>query len=381
MKVNVHLVVYILFVCCSAIPLPCWGQAELLIQSKASIDFKLQGYYGLEESTIFSGVLSAGGSRRVETQYRGLAMLIFSGGQQYPLIIGSQPSVVTIINSSQIPSFAVEDENQLFYKFLSDDVQVDNVDSFVGVMIRGKQLLDSSGSIKTVKELHEKKGEFQEFLQHNYRDLSHSDLLRRLLGQYFMMHEYVSYHRENSPAGDIQIIYRQEVLSGVRTLLAIFQDHIPKNELLNYCVGLYYNRGMVTMASFIADHFESFAYCGDNKQTLRNVPANQTLINSDGSEIGKFGELQGEITVSFVSYDCPVSMVRTVIKAREIADANSQGGKQLLIVVPLEQLSEKHRSMSRNVSGVAMLFVDDESWSESNLQNIRLPFIQKIPVQ
>ncbi len=380
MKIRIPLILSIVFICSCTIALPCWGQAELVIQSKTAIDFKLQGYDGLEDIEIFSGSISAGGSQPVDTQYNGLALLIFSGGQQYQLIIGSKPSVVTIINAGRMPSFAVGDENQLFYKLLSDNVPVDDADSFAGLMIRGKQLLDSSSSIKTVQELHEKKREFQQFMQHNYRDLSHSDLLRRLIGQYFMMHEYVSYHRNGEPAADIRPKYRREVLVGVKSLLTLLRDHIPENELLNYCVGLYYNRGMVTMASFIADNFESIAYCGDNKRTLGNVPANQKLINSDGSAIGKFGDLKGKKIVSFVSSDCPVSMVRTVVKARELAEAKSQRGDEFLIVVPLEQLSEKHRAMNRNVSGGAMLFVNDNSWLENDLQKIRLPLIRKIPV-
>ena len=381
MKIRIKLIISIVFICSCAVTLPCWGQAKLVIQSKTTIDFQLQGYDGLEDIEIFSGSISAGGNQRVETQYNGLAMLIFPDGQQYPLIIGSKPSVVTITNPNQIPSFAAGDDNHLFYKLLSDDVPVGNGDSFAGLMIRGKQLLDSSSSIKTVKELHEQKREFQQFMQHNYRDLSNSDLLRRLIGQYFMMHEYVSYHRKGEPAGDIRPKYRREVLSGVKALLTLLREHIPENELLNYYVGLYYNRGMVTMASFIADNFESIAYCSDNKQTLSNVPASQKLVNSDGSAAGKFGDLKGEKIVSFVSFDCPVSMVKTVIKAREIAEANNQGGYQFLVVVPLEKLSEQHRAMSRNVSGGAMLFVDDELWFESDLQNIRLPLIQKIPGQ
>ena len=37
--------------------------------------------------------------------------------------------------------------------------------------------------------------------------------------------------------------------------------------------------------------------------------------------------------------------------------------------------------MSRNVSEGAMLFVDDGSWIENNVQDIRLPLIQDVLVQ
>jgi len=376
-KIRLKLFLSIVFICSCTVSLPCWAQAKLVIQSKTTIDFQLQGYDGLEDVEIFSGSISADGSQCVETQYNGLAMLIFSGGQRYPLLIGSKPSVVTITNANLIPSFAVGDENQLFYKMLANDVPVDNGDSFAGLMIRGKQLLDSSSSIKTVKELHKKKKEFEQIMQHNYRDLSHSDLLRRLIGQYFMMHEYVSYHRTGEPAANIRSKYRGEVVAAVKTLLTILRDHIPENELLNYCVGLYYKRGMVTMASFIADNFASIAYCGGDNQKQGDLPVNLQLVNSDGSTAGKLGALKGEKIVSFVSSDCAVSLVRTVVMARGIVEANNQGENQILVVVPLEQLSEKHRAMNRNVSGGTMLFVNDKLWLENDLQNIRLPLIQK----
>jgi len=196
-----------------------------------------------------------------------------------------------------------------------------------------------------------------------------------------MMHEYVSYHRKGEPAGDIRSKYRREVVAGVKSLLDLLRDRIPENKLLNYCVGLYYNRGMVTMAACIADNFKAIAHCGGDNQKLGDLPANLQLVNSDGSTAGKLGALKGEKTVAFISSDCPVSMVRAVIKARELAEANTDGGYQFLIVVPLEQLSEKHRAMSRNVSGGAMLFVDDKSWVEENLRNIRLPLIEKIQNQ
>jgi len=380
-KNRFQLIISLVFICSGVVPLPCWGQAEVVIQSKNAIAFQLQGYDGFADITLYKGSLPAGGRQRLETQYSGLAMLIFSGGQRYPLLIGGKPSTVMIIDAGQIPSFGEGDENQRFYTMLSGDVQLDNGDTFAGVMIRGKQVLDSSSSIKTVTDLHKKKREFEKFMQHNYRELSHSDLLRRLISQYFMMDEYVSYHRKGEPGGDIRSKYRREVVAGVQSLLDLLRDHIPGNKLLNYGVGLYYKRGMVTMAALIADTFKTLAHCGGDNQRFAELPANLQLVNSDGSTAGTLGALKGEKTVSFVSSACPVSMVRAVIKARELAEANTDGGYHFLIVVPLEQLSEKHRAMCRNVSGGAMLFVDDRAWVEKNLRNIRLPLIKKIPGQ
>lgn len=334
------------------------GQVNLLIQSKTAVDFRLQGYDGLEDIEIFSGYIPAGGSQNVNVSYTGLIMLIFSGGQQYPLIAGSKSDVVTITNVKELPSFTAEGDNQLFYSLLSgDELPEGGKDyGFAGQMIQAKKLLDSSSSIKTVEELHDKKIEFREFIGHNYQALSRSDLLRRLIGRYFMMHEYVAYHQEGLPATDIQLFYRQEILDGMKSLLSILRGHIPENELLNYCVGLYYSRGMVTLAAFLVDTFKEIAYCEAEKGQQSDFPSDLKLVNADDSTAGILGALKGEKVFIFVSSDCPVSMVKAVIKARELS---SQNNGKVLIVVPMEKLTAKHRAMSRQVSGARMLYVAD----------------------
>ena len=47
-----------------------------------------------------------------------------------------------------------------FYRLLSGENSADKGDGLAGLMIEGKELLDSSGSIQTVVELHDKKNEF-----------------------------------------------------------------------------------------------------------------------------------------------------------------------------------------------------------------------------
>ena len=291
MSCRVKLILFICCICTSlvAVALPCKAQAGLIIHAKNAIDFTLQGFDGLQTFQIHSGNLSAGASINLKTEYKGLAMLEFPAGQKYPLIISDKSSFVTIANYNEPPSFAAGDANEHFYQLLKSkkiDVQVDKDHGFTGVLIRGKKILDSSSSIKTVQELHAKKTEFQEFIQHNYRDISRSDLLGRIIGRYFMMHEYVSYHQPGSPAGDINERYQQEVLDGVRNILAVLKNVIPENQLLNYCVGLYYDRGMVTMAAFIADNFKEIAYCEGEKKQQEVFPSDLKLVNADGSAAG-----------------------------------------------------------------------------------------------
>ncbi len=128
-------------------------------------------------------------------------------------------------------------------------------------MIQAKQLLESSNSIQTIKELNDRKNEFHGYARRHYQDIKHSDMVRRLLAQYFMMHEYVSYHAKGAPAAEIKKKYQEAVLAGVGSWLEILTPYIPKHEILNYCVSLYYNRSMITLASLIIENFRDVAYC------------------------------------------------------------------------------------------------------------------------
>jgi hypothetical protein len=118
---------------------------------------------------------------------------------------------------------------------------------FAHLMIQAKDLLKSSSSVRTVEELTAKKKEFHEFVRKNYESLKHSDMVRRLIAQYFMMHEYVDYHTEGAPAADIRIQYQKEVVNGVGNWLETLKPHLQQQEILNYIVSLYYDRSMVTL--------------------------------------------------------------------------------------------------------------------------------------
>jgi len=74
-------------------------------------------------------------------------------------------------------------------------------------MLQTKQLLYSSCSIKTLEQLRAKKREFLRFVGENFQDLRHSDMIRLLIGQYFMMHEYAEYHVDDTPPAGIKKRY------------------------------------------------------------------------------------------------------------------------------------------------------------------------------
>jgi hypothetical protein len=173
-------------------------------------------------------------------------------------------------------------------------------------MIQVKDLLQSSSSVHTVKELRAKKEKFHEFVRKNYESLKHSDMIRQLIAQYFMMHEYVDYHKEDAPVTEIRIQYQKEVLNGVGNWFETLKPHLQQQEILNYIVSLYYNRSMVTLASLIIDNFRNVAYCSGDDNKIFSFSGDMLIAVTDGNQERKLGDFKGTQMIAFVSEDCPV---------------------------------------------------------------------------
>lgn len=87
-------------------------------------------------------------------------------------------------------------------------------------------------------------------------------------------------------------------------------------------------------------------------------------------------DLNGDKIITFVSDDCPVSMVETISKVRQLA-----GQKETLTVVvaPLQKLSGNHLTMGRMISNGSLSFINDEKWRKDNLaKKIKLPLFVRI---
>ena len=162
-------------------------------------------YNGLDKSSLFTGSIYAETPKEIDTSYLGLALLVFSGGQRYPVILGDEPLALQITSPNIPPSFPVGSENEFFYKLLSGRGSETGQYTFPQLMIQAKILLESSQDIHNTRELSAKKIEFHKFVGDNYDRLKHSDMIRQLIAQYFMMHEYVDNHVDGAPATDIQV--------------------------------------------------------------------------------------------------------------------------------------------------------------------------------
>jgi len=352
------------------------AQASFVIHAQLSVPLEVKGYNGLTGTTLFKGNLVAGEQQKIDTPYQGLALLVFEKGQQYPVILGEQPFTLEITGLGTPPSFSGSPENEFFYNLLAGKEAGTEQFTFPLLMLKAKELLEESSSIKTMADLAAMKERFHTFVSSHYLGLQHSDMLRRLLGQYFMMHEYVEYHVEGAPAGDIRVQYEKAVINGVKNWLRILKPYIPEHEVLNYCVSLYYNRSMVSRAHLIVSSFNEYANCPGSKLKNIRLPEDISVIDGEGNGRGKIKDFSSNGVAAFVSDDCPVSMVETVIKSRELAE---QGKGAKLIVVPVQQLSEKHLAMRRMLANDNLFFVSDEKWRKENMpKDIRLPLFVDI---
>jgi hypothetical protein len=95
--------------------------ANLVIHSQTAVEMELIGFDSLAETSIFRGNLVAGGKQEINTPYRGLAILIFTGGKHYPVIIGDESFFLNIVGPGEPPSFTGSGENDLLYKKLSGE--------------------------------------------------------------------------------------------------------------------------------------------------------------------------------------------------------------------------------------------------------------------
>jgi|MTBAKMStandDraft_1061839.scaffolds.fasta_scaffold13023_2 hypothetical protein len=347
--------------------------ARITLHSQTPVDLELVGYVGLEEVSLARVKVPAGGRATIDTPYNGLGVLVFAGVPSYPVILRNEPFSLHIEDRVNPPSFTGSKINEYFYAMLTGNEKVaeSGEDDFALLMIQAKQLLESSYAIRTIAELMAKEVEFQAFVRDQYEQLRHSDMVRRLVAQSFMMHEYVDYRSAGVPATGIKARYQEEVLQGVASWLGVLAPHLPRHEIVNYCLSLYYERSMVTLAARIADRFQDDAFCPDVSREKWTFPPDLSVTGADGSGETELAAIPGSKVIAFVADDCPASMVATVVRARQSADSNK--GTQV-IVAPLQQLSQTHLLMNRMVSAGNMLFINDEQWRIENLaEKISLP--------
>ena len=346
------------------------------LESKEDVHITVKIYDGLKEDVLFTGPLDSGTRKVITTGYQGLALLSLEKGRVFPVIIGAGTFVVHINGRHALPSFTNSPENEFFYKLLTGSEPGPERYEFALLMIQAKKMLEQSQSIRTVQELKVMKEKYHVFVKDHYSQLRHSDMVRRLIAQYFMMHEYVDYHVRGEPATAIKARYKKAVLEGVGQWLHVLKPFIPAHEILNYCVSLYYRRSMVSLAHLLVKKFNQYAYCPGNPDKTVILPKDLAVVDSSGRNRGVLGDFVGKAVVSLVSDQCPVSKVETVFRARQLASGKEDGK---IIVVPVGELTQGVLSMQRMLVKDNILFVKDPRCS--GIEDVRLPFFPEGAVQ
>ncbi len=364
-------VLFALYLC---LHIPESAVADIIVDSHLDGHVKLIGFNGLDSFTLSDKTIYKRTYSTINTQYTGLILLKLSTGQTYPIISSKKPITIKILAPELPPEFIDSDENEYFYSLLSGSTSQTKSFRFPNLMITAKQLLESSYSIKTPQQLTEKKQEFQQFVIANYSLLKQSDMVRRLIAQSFMMHEYVDYHIEGQPATTIKTHYHNEILNCVRGWITALKETILSHEILNYCVSLYYDRSMISLAARIIHAYKDIAYCPGRDLKSIELPNELPLTTGNRNRQLKFGDIKGRKLIAFVSNECPASMVETVNTARQL----HQKSDTQVIVVPLQHLSDKHLSMSQLLSSGTLYFVDDDTWRKTSIpEDLQLPtFLQ-----
>ena len=127
---NLNLIPTWLLVIATALSGCVTSTGEFAVHSQTAVEIELIGYRGLTETSVFRGQIDASSKHQIITPYRGLALLSFSGGQRYPVILGDEPFTLNISDPSQPPTFTDSIQNDQLYKSLSGNDSVPQLDDF-----------------------------------------------------------------------------------------------------------------------------------------------------------------------------------------------------------------------------------------------------------
>lgn len=357
--------------------LPCISFSAITIKSTDYITVTLIGYTGLTSYGINTDVVQPHKPLFIDDySYKGLAILKVHGGMSCPILLGKDECTIQIAGSTGKPDLSNCLENRYFSSSLHGEFKENNDFPTANTLLMAKKLHDSCSSVKTLSELKSKRIELCTFVSDNYHILKNSTMVQRLISRSYMMHEWVNYQQNTMISSDMQSQFETQIMENTSEWIIHLKTHISTQILLNHIIGLYYKRSMITLGSTISLNFASYAYCEGIQKDVFVFP--KALLDNSRNSSNKEGKvLSGNSIVSFISPACPVSLVSTVKKARELA---SEGEDKTILVVPLEKLNSDHRSIRRLLTQNNLIFFDNDEWREKNLpETIRLPLI--IPLQ
>jgi len=380
---------YVLFLLIIA-PVFAQNTASITIITNIGIEARLDSYTGFNKNTIAKIQSDAAKEFKIQTDYKGLAFLNFSTGQNYPVYLTGKDFLIRIIDPLKRPMFSQNTDSEYLYQWLSSYKQLQKDDRLlqsslsnintndpfyseiineqkrieqkrlaiisnlnkepshgVNLLIQARILNESTYSLKTKEALELKKKEYQQFVQNNLIELYYSDMLLQLCHQDLMMNEYVLVTNTE--------MYSQ-INKDVQRWVSMLSPRIEAKETIAFIMKIFYNRGMVSIAAHILQNNRNIL----DKKVYRNSPNLQSLYNigetvldlnieeaihSKGRDLTKNKNYK---IVSLVDVDDVVSQVSTITLARQLDKTQS---KIPIIIIPKEKLTQSHFDMDNLFSG------------------------------
>ncbi len=145
----------ILYSCTTGKP----DKSVLKISSQKDLAVTITTFSDFESDIYHTSEISSGATIELPINYSGFALLSIDAQRSYPLILGHENVFINLGDGQSGPEIIEGDENF----------------PVASAILQSMQLLESSGHIKTIGDLHERQKEISRFAADNYAHLAHSD--------------------------------------------------------------------------------------------------------------------------------------------------------------------------------------------------------------
>lgn len=376
---------------------------SIILSAGVEVQAELIGYEGFSSYPIARIDIQAGEEIEISTDYIGLALLVYPAGQRYPIIMDGKEHQIILEKENSVPQILESVENEFLYHFLAnsmmyhsrlrvletkyielgaedsltpkiieESLQINkSIDSLyallpsasypmASVFIQARLLMESTYSISTLEGLNDRKLQILEYISLHYDYIGHSDMLQELGRQYMMMNEYVGRPKEQ---------LNQDIIQDVSDWIACLEGKVHPDDVVEFFVGTFYNRSMITQASEIVHAFQDIMLQGPSNafpfQIGDTIP-NFSITNGDGVLTEDLNTWDLPKILAIVSTDSKASLAENVILLRRISDKN-----RFLPIIALTSsgFSAELITMSQLTTGY-LFYANDDIWDNTYLGEI-----------
>jgi len=341
--------------------IPQSGMQVLQIKLTGSAGKKITvtGFSGMREEKLAEMTMNSEGVAKYSGDYQGFLLLEIENKGLFPVIL-EQNQVTFSLDEKGFPRFTDREnsrlyealnrkntsehkrmtlrenlsyfrENDPYYPVLKrkqkelDSVKVNyesgimnEKSSLAGLIMQGRQVIESTYGIRTKEQLDERKKAMLDFLSANYKQLYHSDIFRQTAFQYAMMNEYVAKSREE---------HYKYVIADIKDWIDRLNGKLTPEEITGFFLEMAVGRRMISLGSVILENYAGYTGC-----TVKNVPATKHGVFPDitlhlwksketGMPLSKLGE--GKKLLIFYDEDC-VFCLPAHVRMMNLLENNAQ---------------------------------------------------------